>query len=395
MIETAEAANPAVARYQRVRLIALIVGIIALLLSLIGAFVSPDNFFRAYLVGFSFWVSITLGFLFLHLVHNVVGGAWGYVERRFFEAGMALLPLMAVFFLPLLLGLPSLYSWARPEVVANDPLLQHKLPYLNIPFFIIRAIIYFAIWILLAYFMRKWSLDRDRTADPAHTIKMKRLGAGGILLYAITCNFAYFDWLMSLDPHWFSSIYSVTIFVPGVLAAHSFAIIMMSGLIDRPPLAEVIPVKLINDLGNLMLGFVVISMYVAFSQFLIIWMANLPEETIWYIHRWAGGWQWMAAFLATFQFIVPLSLLVSREVKRNIQMLAIIGVGLMFVWLINVYWQVQPNFSPQGIAFHWVDLLPAIGLGGIWIALYIWQLGRRPILPRQIPPLPERYHVGS
>lgn len=386
--------NPAVREFGGLRVPALVIGVVAMVILVVGAFLAPDEFFRAYLFGYIFWVTITLGFLFLALVHNVVGGAWGYIIRRFLEAGMGLIPLMTILFIPILFGLPSLYSWARPEVVATDALIQQKTLYLNVPFFIIRAVIYFAVWNILAYLLRQWSLKRDETADAKYTLRMKRLGAGGVILWALTSTFAYYDWLMSLDAHWFSSIYGAMIAIPGVLCAMGFTIIVLSRIHDRPPLAEVTPRKLVNDLGNLLMGFTIISTYLAFSQFLIIWSANLPEEVIWYTHRWDGGWQWMAWFIAVFRFILPLLILLSRRVKRDLSLLFYVAVMLMVAHLVDMYWQIYPTYYPSGISLHWLSIVAPIAFGGIWVAGYFWLLGRRAILPLYIPALPERYKHG-
>ncbi|HEX2173208.1 MAG TPA: hypothetical protein VHL09_12275 [Dehalococcoidia bacterium] len=386
------AENPAVPVFRRTLQIALIVGIVGLILTALGLILSPNDFFRAYLMAYVWAFSIAQGCLFLGLVHNVVGGWWGYAIRRFLEAGMGVLPLLAVLFLPILLGLGSLYPWTQADVVQSNPLLQHKQVYLNVPFFIARAVVFWAIWLALAYFLRKWSMDRDRTGSPVYSRRMTRLGAVGVILWALTCTFAYYDWVMSTDPIWFSSIYGATLGIPGVLAALSLIVFLISRVIRFAPLDDALPPKAVNDLGNLMLGFTIISMYLAFSQFLIIWSANLTEEVIWYIHRWDGGWQWVALYLAIFHFMLPLAVLVSRHVKRDIGLLAIVAANFIWLRVVDLWWQIQPNFSPNALSLSWVHIVAPIGIGGVWLALYLWQLGRRPLLPLYLPPKPERYH---
>jgi hypothetical protein len=297
--------------------------------------------------------------------------------------------LLAVLFLPLLLGLPDLYVWARKAAVDADPLLQYKQPYLNVEFFLIRAIIYFVAWIGLTLLLTRWSREQDRTADPVIADRLRRASAGGIIVYVLTVTFASFDWAMSLEPHWYSTIYGVLIAMGQILTSFAFVIAVLFMLGDREPLTGVLKPGIFNDLGNLLLAFVMLWAYMSFMQFLIIWSGNLPEEVVWYTRRLHGGWQWVPIVLLLFHFAAPLLLLMSRQNKRRPERLAAIAALILVFHLLNVYWLVEPVFHESGIAIHWLDLVAPIGIGGIWIAFFLWQLQRRPLVPLHDPRMQE------
>jgi hypothetical protein len=324
-------------------------------------------------------------------VHYLVGGKWGFLIRRLLEAGGMTLPVMALLFVPLLFGLPHLYSWTHPAEVAGSPALQQKQLYLNVPFFIVRAIVYFAIWSGLAYLLSHWSLQQDRTANPHLTRRLKLLSKGGLVLYVLTVTFASVDWVMSLEPEWYSTIYGM-IFITGQgLEALAFVIAVVVALADRPPFADLLTPARYRDLGNLLLTFVMLWAYVAFSQFIIIWSGNLPEEVVWYVHRTAGGWKWIAVFLILFHFFLPFFLLLFRGVKRKARMLAALAVGIMVVHLVNVFWLVIPAFRQAGLAIDWLDIVAPIGIGGVWIAVFLRQLRGKPLLPLHDPHMQEAF----
>jgi len=364
---------------------ALLVGIGGLALCLVGAVLSPAQFFRSYLLAYLFWIGITLGCLALVMLHHLVGGAWGFVIRRVLESGTRTLPLMAVLFIPLLFGLSDLYSWARPEVVASDEILRHKSSYLNVPFFVFRTAVYFAVWIGVAHVLNKWSLAQDQTADPSLARRFELLSGPGLVLYGGTVTFASIDWVMSLDPHWFSTIYGVMFMVGQVLATLAFVIVAMMLLAGYKPLSAVLTPGHFHDLGNLLLAFVMLWAYVAFSQYLIIWSGNLPEEIPWYLQRMSGGWQWIGLALMLFHFALPFLVLLSRRTKRSLQMLAAVAGAMLLMRLIDVFWLIAPGFHHAGMFLHWLDVLAPLSIGGIWLAVFTWQLKRRPLLPLHDP----------
>ena len=367
---------------------ALLFGVVGLMLCIVGAFFSPEQFFRAYLLAYVFWISIALGCLAIVMIYHLSGGAWGVVIRRMLESATRTLPLMIVLFVPLVFGLRDLYAWARPEVVASDELLQHKRLYLNIPFFLLRAALYFVAWGSVAYFINKWSLEQDQyAADPRPTRRLRLLSGPGLIVYGLAITFAAIDWLMSLEPHWYSTIFGVTLMVGQGLNAFAFAIIVAALLAGREPLSRVLSPVHFQDLGSLLLAFVMLWTYMAFSQWLIVWSGNLPEETVWYVHRLQGGWQWFGVVLILFHFALPFVLLLSRDIKRNARALALIAGAIMVMRFIDLFWLIVPAFYPEGVHIHWMDIVAPISLGGVWLAMFIRQLGERPLLPLHDPNL--------
>ncbi|MGH7790084.1 MAG: hypothetical protein ACRERC_24665 [Candidatus Binatia bacterium] len=363
-------------------------GVLALLATGAGGLVDHVQFFRSYLVAYMFWAGIALGSLALVALNHISGGRWGVVIRRICEAAMRTLPLLALLFVPIVFGLTDLYEWARPEVVAHDPLLQHKAAYLNVPFFLIRVVIYFAVWIVVAHYLMRWSLEQDRTDDPDLVRRLQLLGRGGLLLYSLTMTFAAIDWAMSLEPHWYSTIYGILIIGGQVLSAFAFVIPVLMMISDRPPLSEVVTAEQFHDLGKLLLAFVMLYAYFAFSQFLIIWSANLPEEVPWYLKRLAGGWQWVAIALVFFHFALPFTILLSRDLKRNARRLAVVAFIVLLARLVDLNWLITPAFSPGRVTVHWMDFAAVLGVGGIWLSMFLWQLRDRPLVPLHDPALP-------
>jgi hypothetical protein len=371
----------------RAQVMALVVGLTASAAFLVGALFAPDpaRFLRSYLLAFLFWIGLALGCSGLIMLQHLVNGQWGLIIRRLLESGTRTLPLMAVFSLPILFGIPRLYTWARPEVVKNDPVLMHKALYLNVPFFVGRAILYFAIWLILAYFLNRWSAEQDRTGSPDVLRRLRALSAPGLVLYVLTATFASFDWVMSLEPHWFSTAFGALFVVGQVLSALAFTIAVTMMVADHEPLAGVITKKRLNDLGNLLLAFVMLWAYIAFSQFLIIWAGNLPEEITWYVHRLEGGWAVIAVVLLLFHFALPLLILLSRGVKRKARTLGIVAAALFVIRLLDLFWTVVPAEGKAPLSFNWMDAAAPVGMGGIWLALFVWQLKNRPLLPVNDP----------
>jgi len=379
-------------QFKRIQLFSLAAGIAGLALCGYGASVSTAQFFQSYLLGYLFWIGIALGSLALVALHHLVGGGWGFTIQRVLESSTKTLPLMIVLFIPLFFGMKELYLWARPEAVATDEILQHKAPYLNTTFFWIRAAAYFTIWAVFIFLMNKWSREQDLTGELATTRRMQMLGGPALVVYVLTVTFASVDWVMSLDPHWFSTIYGIIFVVAQGLASLAFAIIVVAKLAAHKPLADVITPKQFHDLGTLLLAFVMFWAYVAFSQFLIMWSGNLPEEIPWYIHRTHGGWGVIGVLLVIFHFAIPFVLLLMRTVKQRANVLIKVAVLIVIMRLVDLFWIVTPNFHPESFSIHWLDFAAPLGIGGIWIAVFLRQLQSLPLLPMNDPRLHEAFH---
>jgi len=363
----------------------LAVGLIAAVLCAGGALIFPPVFFRAYLSAYIFWTGIPVGALALLMLHHLVGGRWGFMIQRVLEAAIETLPLMALLFIPLLFGLADLYPWAQTEVVAADPLLQQKAAYLNIPFFIARAVAYFAVWIVLGRLLVTWSLQQDRSADDTLTLRLQRLSGPGLVLYGLTVSFAVIDWIMSLEPKWYSTIFGMIFMVSFGLAAMALAILATRFLETEKPLAQVVSPDRWHDLGNLLLALVMFWAYLNFSQFLLIWSENLAEEIPWYLHRIGGGWEWVAVALILFQFALPFILLLSRNTKRGSRTLAAVAAAILFMHWLDILWMVVPSFYPARFHFHWLDIAAPVAIGGLWLAAFIGYLKARSLLPLHDP----------
>ena len=359
---------------------ALIVGVGALALCAVGVFVDRAAFFRAYLIAYVFVLGIPLGCLGIVMIHHLVGGTWGFAIQRSLEAAIATFPVMVVLFLPLLFGLPDLFLWARPEA-AHDPVLAQKALYLNVPGFIIRAAVYFAVWCVLGFFLGRWSTEQDHQTDAAPVRRMQTLSGPGLVLYGLTVTFSAIDWLMSIEPHWYSTIFGMIFMVSHGLVALAFVTGAAYLLSRREPLTHIIAPWVFQDLGNLMLAFIMLWAYLSFSQFLLIWVENLQHEIPWYLHRMSGGWAVIAIALIVLQFSLPFLLLLSRGVKRNPARLCVVVGIVALMHLIELFWFVTPTFHPNGFYLHWTTVLAPIGVGGVWLAAFLHRLKDRPLLP--------------
>ena len=382
LTNTADAAIPELAGHQRRLLIA---GGVGAAVSLAGLFFDVRQFLQSYLMAYMLCLGVTLGCLALGMVHQLSGGAWGVVIRRPIGAAARVLPVMTLLFLPIAFGMNRLYGWTNADLVAHDEALQHKHLYLNTPFFLVRAAVYFLVWNGLSYFLNAWSLEQDRTAEPRLARRMQRLSGGGLLAYGLTITFASFDWLMSLEPHWFSTIYGVLIVGGQGLSALAFLTAALVWLSRRPPLNRIVVPAHFHDLGNLMLAFVMLWAYFSFSQYLIIWSGNLPVEISWYLHRLQTGWRAVGLTLILFHFSAPFVVLLSRRAKREPDLLVKVAIGILIVRLIDLFWLIAPEFHQNGIFVSWLDVVLPLTLGSIWLACFIRQLRGRPLLPVHDP----------
>jgi len=379
---------------ERVAKAALTIGVAALALCILANLRSPAQFFRSYLLAFVFWIGLSLGCSAILMLHHLVGGAWGFPLRRLLESGTHTFWLMAVLILPILFRLPVLYNWADPSKVRVDPLLQYKHPYLNVPFFVLRTVIYFVIWLLMAYYLRKWSRRQDETGEPDLTARLQSLSGPGLVLFGLTVTFASVDWVMSLEASWFSTIYGLIFMVTEALAAMSLVTVSAILLSRRKVLAGLVSPQVLNDYGNLLLTFTMLWAYLSFSQYLIIWSGNLQDEIPWYVSRAEGRWAWVALALIVFHFGVPFVLLLSRFVKRRAATLGWLAAGLVIMSIVDIYWLTVPAFERTGPEFHITDWLAILGIAGLWTWRWAAQLKEQPLLPLQDPRLKEIMQHG-
>ncbi|MFZ3217773.1 MAG: hypothetical protein WA192_17065 [Candidatus Acidiferrales bacterium] len=343
---------------------------------------------HAYLFAYVYWLMIPLGCTAILMMHHLTGGWWGYPIRRLLEAGSRTFGVMALLFIPILLGMKQIYPWVEsPGDMAGDPNYRFKMEYLSAHFFIVRAVIYFAILLGLGYLLNKWSREQDATGDPRIAKRLEAISGPGLILWGIAVSFAMIDWVMSLEPRWFSTIYGMIFMVVAALTAMSFVIFVLRRLSDDERIKDKITPGQYNDLGNLMLAFTMLWAYLSFSQFLIIWSGNIKDEIPWYMTRAFGTWGKLAVFLIVLHFALPFLLLLQRNVKRRVHRLSAVAVMMIVVSMVDVYWLVVPAYekdAPQLGSLLW-DILCLALIGAIWVKTYLWQLGKMPLLPLHDP----------
>jgi hypothetical protein len=377
-----ETMAPPVARI--IQRYSLVVGLIFAVIALGGAFLRPDEFFRGYLLAYMDWLGVTLGSMVILMIRHLTGGGWGTVIRRILGAAMRCVPLMTILFVPILFGLPRLYIWARPlDSIADKHLREHlqeiTKSYLSVNGFIVRAAIYFAIWNLLSFFLTKWSREQDQ--PPVRDNKrFKVLSGPGIILYAFTVSFAAIDWVMSLDPSWISTIYGLVILIGQLLSAMCFAIVVERILVKYKPMSDWLKPEFVHDHGKWMLTFIMVWAYFSFSQWLIIWAGNLPDEITWYMRRLNGGWGFVGLWLVVFHFAVPFVILLSRSFKRDINRMVWLAVWMLFMRYLDLFWNIEPNFSER-LNVTWADIVLSVAMGGIWLWFFFRNLNSMPLLP--------------
>lgn len=371
----------------RLQRLGLGVGVLGVVACAIGFFVDPDQFYFSWLVGCTLWLGVSLGSLALLMVHHLTSGAWGIPARRVFEAAAGVLPLLAILYLPILAGMEVLYEWTGPAMDAN-PILAHKAAYLNETGFTVRYFVYWVLWIGLAFALRRLSLRQDAEASPTWNQKMTKVAAPGLVLYAFVTTFAYFDWFMSLEPLWFSTIYGVYFFAGAGLSSLAFLILVTVWLSKVEPMRSVLAKRHLHDWAKLLFAFIMLWAYFAFSQFLITWSGNLPEEIEWYLHRTHHGWGGLALFLILFHFAVPFALLLSRDLKKKAKRIIWVAGFLIFMRWVDLLWQVAPVHH-ESFYIHWLDVAAPLAVGGLWLAAFVFVLRRAPLLPPNDPYLLE------
>jgi hypothetical protein len=350
---------------------------------------NPKQFFFSWLVSFLFFLSLALGGLFFVLIQYAAQGGWGIVLRRIGETVFVTIPVMAVLFLPVLLGLHDLYEWSHEEAVATDALLQWKAPYLNVPFFLIRALLFFGIWSFIALRYYRGSRNQDATGDPAVSARLRKFAGPSIIVLALTQSFAAIDWIMSLTPHWYSTMFGVYFFAGSFLGFIALLSILAVAMRGAGLLDTAISIEHLHDVGKLLFGFTAFWAYIAFSQFFLMWYANLPEETIWYKVRMEGSWLTVSLFLMAGHFVAPFFYLMGRDVKRKGATLAIGAAWLLAMHFLDLYWQVMPTLHPEGFRPSLLDLAALVAVGGCFVAAVSWLMRRQALVPLRDPRLAE------
>jgi hypothetical protein len=356
--------------------------------AILGA-ANPKQFFFSWLVSFLFFLSLALGALFFVLIQFAAQGGWGIVLRRIGETVFTTIPVMAALVVPLLLGLHDLYEWSHPEAVEQDPLLQWKAPYLNVPFFLIRVVLYFGIWSFIALLYYRGSRGQDATGDPGVSARLRRLAGPSIIVLAVTQTFASVDWIMSLTPHWYSTMFGVYFFAGSFVGFIALLSVVAAAMRRAGLLDTVINAEHLQDVGKLLFAFTVFWTYIAFSQFFLIWYANLPEETTWYRARLEGSWMTVSVLLMVGHFVAPFFYLMGRAVKRNGATLAIGGAWLLVMHFVDLYWQVMPTLHPEGVRVSLLDVAAFVAIGGCFLAATSWLMRRQALVPLRDPRLAE------
>ena len=355
----------------------------------------PDQFFHSYLLAFMFWNGLAVGSLAVLMLQYLTGGAWGIAIRRELEAATRTLPLTALAFLPIAFGMHHLYEWTHADVVAHDELLRKKVAYLNEPFFLFRAALAFAVWILIAFTLNRWSRAQDTQADhKAIDRKLQLLSGGGLVAWALTTTWTAVDWVMSLEPHWFSTMYGVIFMAGQGLGALSLATFAVVRLSRAKPVSEFLGGRHMHDLGKMMFAFTMFWAYVTFSQYLIVWSGNLPEEISWYLARFRGGWGWVGLAVLLLQFVLPFLLLLSRRANRNPRTLSIAAVLVVAMRFVDLSWMILPAFSAGHFRIHPTDLTVPAAFGCLWLGFYFRNLAARPLLPVHDPGFEEALAHG-
>jgi hypothetical protein len=376
--------------------VAILLALLAGALCVYAYFGDRHHFLQSYLFAWTFWVGLTLGCFGFTLLHHTIRGTWGLPILRILESGggPVMILVMGIFALPIVFGVHDLYHhWSGPEA-ATDIVLQRKSFYLNEPFFIARTVFYFLSWAGIAWYLRSSSLREDRTGDANEAVKRTNFSAPMLIWFVITITLAATDWTMSLDPHWFSAIYGIIYMVGGALSAIALINIMVMRSVDKEPYRQVMNPGLSKDLGNLMFVFTLLWAYTSLSQFLIIYMGNLPEFNVFYEIRSKPGWNELSLFLVFGQFLAPFVILLAPRSKSDPRVLAGIAIWVFLVRFVEQFWNTIPFMRPDfGVA--WTDAAAIVFLGAVWFAVFSRQLQVGSMLPAHSPRLKEAYEHAS
>ena len=373
--------------------ILLTVGLVGLVASAVGFLTDLEQSLYSYLVSFVFFTGIGLASVFMVLFHHITKSKWGIVIRRIPETFGSNLKWWALAFLPIFGGMTILYhhwtdaSLFDPTSDNFDYIVAKKEAYLNIPFFIIRQVIYFLIWGYVGHKLYKASIELEITGNWGITNLMRKISAPAIPLFALSIAFASFDWLMSLDPHWFSTMFGVYFFAICFQSFWAIIILMVFYLHSKGLLKNTIGHPHIYDLGAWLFAFTIFYAYIAFSQFLLIYYANLPEETLWFYHRLEGSWKYIAYGLLLFRFVLPFLVLLNREQKHKKSVLKFVAIVVVIMHYLEIHWIAMPMLNKHGIEFSWIDISTFVGLGGMFFWMFFNKFKKHSMIPENDPKL--------
>lgn len=373
-----QSSTTGIARWQ---MPALVVGIIGAVACVIGYFVDPTTFFRSYLSGYLFWFEIAAGSLGVLCLQYVTGGEWGILIRRPLGAAARTIVWMIVLFIPVVLGMKHIYIWMDHAVVARDEVLSGKAWYLNTSGFLIRSGFYFALWILWAWRIRVLSLRFYEDRSPYTDLSRRKWAASGLVMIVMTMTFTGIDWVMSLEPKWYSTMFGINFFISAGLAAYAFVTFFLTRLADTPAMADILKPNHFRDLGNLMLTFVMLWAYTQFSEYLLMWYANMKEEIPYYLVRSAGMWGAIAGFLIIFHFFLPFFMLLMRAIKDRPGTIGVVAIIILVARYAGIIWLTQPAWSRAHFHYSWMALASLVAVGGLWLYLFIGQLKGQTIIP--------------
>lgn len=372
-------------RYGRNGLIAAIVGFVALIVSIFT--ISPTQFFHSYLLGYMVFVSLTGGGIGLLMLQYVSGGMWGVVTRRVFEAASRLWPIAAILFIPIFFGMSDLYSWTNTSYVKATENIAMKAGWLSQPYWIVRTVIYFAFYIIMSLVLNRYSVNLDNDPGFKWSRKLENFSGGGFLFHFIFMSLISFDWLMSLTPEWNSTIYGFVLIVGEGIMALAFAIIVLGVFSKQEPMASVLKPVHLHDLGKLLFAFTFLWGYLSFSQLIVVYSGNLPEEIVWYHMRIRGGWEVVAYIIIFIHFVVPFALLLSRDIKRAMKSLVPMASLLFVMRIVDLYWFIEPSWHREIFFFSWADVAAPLGFTGLFVFLFVMQYKKRGMLPLGEPEL--------
>jgi len=388
----------------RLRTLSLGIGGIALIIWIVGAYFNTEQALRSWLLGFIFWGGIGIGCIGVLMLQYLTGGAWGIVIRRIAEAGSRTLPMIALLFLPLAVGVTSLYEWTH--LPPTEHIIEARGWYMTASGWIIRSVVYFALFGVMVYFLNKWSAAQDQSANfeegSRWLERASKFSGPTMVIYALVVTFAVVDWVMTLDPHWFSTIWGLLFVAGWALSCFCFSVVILAFLADKAPMNRILGRRHFHDIGKLMLALVMVWAYFNFSQFLIIWSGNIPEETGWYLTRMKGGWGYIAWALILFHFAFPFLVLLKQDTKRNYRYLATLAIFILIMRLVDMFFLIAPNprIDTHGLAqgafvISWMDIVAPIAVGGTWLWYFFGQLAKRPLLPIMDPFFPSAVQHGK
>ncbi len=375
--------NEALQKMKRPALLAAVVGLAS---TGVGYFVAGrEQFFQSYLMAFLYVLGLACGSLGFLMIHHLVVARWGLVMQRPLEAATRTFPLLVVLFIPILLGMNELYSWTRPEAL-HDHILQKKALWLNVTGFHVRSAIYFMIWLGFSYLLSHWSQIQDQHPDIAKSLelRMRKLSGIGLVIFGLSITFSAFDWIMSIEPKWYSTIFGSLIMVSQGISALCLMALVLHRLRGVAPFDRLATQQQFHDIGNFMFAFTILWTYMSASQYIIIWSSNLPEEIEYYLHRGHGGWPQFAGVMAVLLFAIPFLVMLFKSNKRRSGVLAGIAVYLLLLRPMDLLWIVTPVFRHH-VHLHWLDGAAWVGLTGVWMVAFLRQLGARPLVPQNDP----------